>query len=129
MSQENVELAKSGMESAEAFIELLDDFVVRDNREYSLIDFPDVEVGKPALIKFLRQFWGAFEDYSLTAREMVDAGQSVGVLFDERGRGKGSGVPLGGTWAQVQTFRKRRISRMEAFRSRKGGLDALGLRE
>ena len=65
--EENVELARRGMRSAEEFVGLLDDYVVRDNRAYPLIDVPDVEMGRGQLEAFMRHYWGTFEDYSLDA--------------------------------------------------------------
>jgi ketosteroid isomerase-like protein len=129
MSEENVELARRGMRSAEEFVGLLDDYVVRDNREYPLIDVPDVEMGREQLEEFLRHYWGTFEDYSLDATELIDAGQSVVVVLHEQARGRGSGAALERDWAHVWTFRKGRIIRMEAFRTREEALEAAGLRE
>jgi ketosteroid isomerase-like protein len=129
MSQENVELARQATGGMDELFELLDEYVVRDFRAYSLPDFPDVEMGRDAFVVMLRTFWGAFDEYSLTARELIDAGQSVVVVFDEQGRGKGSGAVLQRQWAQVWTFRRGRIIRCESFRTREEALEAAGLSE
>jgi hypothetical protein len=42
MSQENVELARRGMESPDAFWALLDEHVVGDTRDFPLPDFPAI---------------------------------------------------------------------------------------
>ena len=129
MSEENVDLARRGMRSAEKFVELLDEYVVRDNRAYPLIDVPDVEMGREPLVAFMRHYWGTFEDYSLEALELIDAGDSVIVVLREQARGRGSGVGLERDWAQVWTFRNGQIIRMEAFRTREEALAAVGLSE
>jgi hypothetical protein len=87
MSRENVQLARRAMESAEAFFELLDEHVVCDFRAYPLPDAPEVEVGRQAVIDMSRRFWGAFEEYSTEAEEVVDVGAAVVVVMTERGRG------------------------------------------
>ena len=48
------------------FVDLLDEYVVRDNREDTLIDVPDVEMGREALVAFMRHYWGTFKDSRLT---------------------------------------------------------------
>jgi len=128
VSKENVELARRAMESAEAFVGLLDEYAVIDNRDYPLPDFAGVIVGRDAVAAMLRSYWGAFEEYVIWAEEYVDAGASVVLALGERGRGRGGGVPFDRRWAQVWTFRKGRIVRMEPFRSKEEALEAAGLR-
>ena len=122
-------MARRGMRSAEEFVELLDEYVVRDNRAYPLIDVPDVEMGREALVAFRGTTGGRSRDYSLEAPELIDAGDSVIVVLHEQARGRGSGVGLERNWAQLWTFRNGRIIRMEAFRTREEALDAVELSE
>jgi hypothetical protein len=75
MSQQNVELARRGMESVEVFFSLLDEFVVADVRAYPLPDYSGVVVGRDKYIEMSRHYWGAWEDYRVEAEEFVDAGQ------------------------------------------------------
>jgi ketosteroid isomerase-like protein len=129
MSQENIELARHAMESAEAFFDLMDEYVVCDYREYRLPDAPEVQFGRQAVIDSARRFWGTFEDYTLEAEQLLDAGPSVVVVMREQGRGKGSGITLERHWAWLWTFRKGRLVRLEPFRSKEAALEAVGLRE
>ncbi len=56
MSRENVELAQRAMESAEAFFGLLDEYVVWDYHSYRLLDAPDVDFGRQAVIDMSRRY-------------------------------------------------------------------------
>ena len=129
MSEENVELARRGMRGPQEFIELLDEYVVFDQREFRLPDSPPVFMGKEAVIEMLRTYWGTFTDYGMEAEDILDAGESVVIVLKEHGQGKGSGVPLDRTWAQIWTFRRGRILRIEPYRTRTEALEAAGLSE
>lgn len=129
MSQENVELVRRGVQSTDSFWALLDDHVVWDTHNYSVVDIDDVYVGREAVIRASRHYWGTWDDYHLDAEELIDAGPSVVVVVRERGRGKGSGAPFERRWAQVWTFRRGRIIRWETFPDRAAALEAVGLTE
>lgn len=127
ISQENVELVRRGMESAQAFWALFDERIVLDMR---LVPDSDGEyVGRVAAIQAGRQYWSTFEDYHLDALELIEAGSSIVVIVRERGRGRGSGAPFERRWAQVWTFRSGRIVRWEAFPDRAAAIRAAGRRE
>jgi ketosteroid isomerase-like protein len=129
MSQENVELVRRGVESVDAFWDMLDEYVVFDGREFPAPDMSGVVVGRDAVIEASRHYWGAWTDYRLDAEELIDAGSSVVVVVRERGRGKGSGVPVERCWAQVWTFSRGQIIRWELFADKTEALEAAGLRE
>ena len=113
MSQENVELVRRGIASADTFWALLDEDVVLDTRNYPGLDIygTPVVVGRKAVIDYTRPYWGTWDDYHLDAEELVDAGSSVVGVVRERGRGNGGGVPFDRRWAQVWTFSRGRIIR------------------
>jgi ketosteroid isomerase-like protein len=127
VSSENVELVRRGIESVEAFWELLDDHVVWDLRERPTFDLKPVYFGRDAVIKASRHYWGTWDDYSLEAEELIDAGSSVVVVVHERARGRGSGAPFDASWAQVWTFSRGRIIRWELFPDRAAALEAAGV--
>ena len=129
MSQENVELVRGGIQSVEAFWALLDEYVVWDLRDRPMLDLDSVYIGRDAVVKASRHYWGTWQGYRLDAEEFVDAGSSVVVIVRERGRGKGSGAPFDQRWAQVWTFSRRRIIRWEVFPDAASALEALGLSE
>jgi ketosteroid isomerase-like protein len=124
-----MELVRRGIESVEAFWQLLDEHVVWDLRDRPMIDLDRVYVGRDAVVKASRRYWGAWRDYQLDAEELVDAGSSVVVLVRERGRGRGSGAPFDERWAQVWTFCRGRIIRWDVFPDAARALEAVGLSE
>jgi ketosteroid isomerase-like protein len=128
MSEENVELVRRGTESVDAFWAMLDEYVVWDLRNWPVtVGIDSVVVGRDAVIQASRRYWGTWEDYRVEVDEILDAGQSVVVISHERGRGKGSGVPVARQNPQLWTFRDGRIVRWESFRTRAEALDAAGL--
>jgi ketosteroid isomerase-like protein len=131
MSQENVELVRRGIASADTFWALLDEDVVFDTRNYPGLDIygTPVVVGRKAVIDYTRPYWGTWDDYHLDAEELFDAGSSVVGVVRERGRGKGGGVPFDRRWAQVWTFSRGRIIRWEHYSDKADALEAAGLRE
>jgi ketosteroid isomerase-like protein len=134
MSQENVDLVRRGFASPDSFWALLDEHVVFDTRDILDDDVLDIYgirvlVGRRAVIDVTRSYWGTWDDYQLDAEELIDAGSSVVGVVRERGRGKGGGVPFDRRWAQVWTFSRGRIIRMEAFSEKAEALEAVGLWE
>jgi ketosteroid isomerase-like protein len=126
---ENVELARRGMKSMDAFFSLLDECIVADNRAFPLPDYSGLVVGRNKLIEMSLHYWGAWEDYRIEAEEFVDAGQSVVIGIHERGRGKGSGIQLDRRWAHIWTFREGRIVRWEPRPSVDDAVKATGVRK
>ena len=130
MSQENVEAVRRGIASAESFWALLDEDVVWEiPPEIELPDIPRRIVGRQEVIEGTRHYWGTWDEYRLDAEELIDAGSSVVLVVQERGRGRGSGIPFERRWAQVWTFRQGRLIRWELFPDRATALEAVGLRE
>lgn len=128
MSQENVDLVRWGVASVDAFWEMLDEYVIWDLRAWHPIpDLDPVYVGREAVIKASRHYWGTWGDYRVEAEEILDAGPSIVVIIYERGCGKGSGAPVEQRSPQVWTFRAGRIIRWESFKTRSEALEAAGL--
>lgn len=129
MSKKNVELVRRGIRSVEAFWALLDEDITWHLGDKPPPDFHGTYVGRVAVIEASRRYWGTWDDYSLDADELIDAGSSVVVVVHERGRGKGSGAPFDRHWAQVWTFRDGRIVRWELFLDKADALEAAGMSE
>ena len=127
MSQQNVEMVRRGIRDVEAFWALLDEYVVWDSRDRPMLDLDPVYVGRDAVVKASRHYWGTWDDYRLDAEELWDAGSSVVVVVHERGRGKGSGAPFDQRFAQVWTFSRGRVVRWEIFPDRNRALEAVGV--
>lgn len=127
MSEENVELLRRGLQSAEAFWELLDEYVVWDLRDIPFVGLDDVYFGRDAVIKASRSYWGTWDEYELEADELIDVGSSVVLVVRERGRGRGSGVPFDRRFAQIWTFSRGQVIRWEVFPDAATALAAAGL--
>jgi ketosteroid isomerase-like protein len=129
MTQANVELVRRGIADVHDFWEMLDEYVIWDIRTRPIPDLDPVYVGRDAVIKASRHYWGTWDHYHVEAEEIIDAGPSVVVILQERGRGKGSGAPFEQCNPQLWTFRNGRIIRWESFPSRAEAVDAAGLSE
>jgi ketosteroid isomerase-like protein len=131
MSDENLELVRRGIENVDAFWAMLDEYVVWDLRGWP-VHVPDLDtvyVGRDAVIKASRHYWGTWDAYHVEAEELLDAGPSVVVILRERGRGKGSGAPFERQHPQLWTFRGDRIIRWESFQTRADALEATELQD
>ena len=125
-----MERVRRGVAGVDAFWAMLDDHVVWDLRgRRGVPDLDSVYVGRDAVIQATRRYWGAWDEYSVEAHEILDAGPAVVVILRERGRGKGSGAPFESDHPQLWTFRGDRIVRWESFQTRADALEAAGLRE
>jgi ketosteroid isomerase-like protein len=129
MSQENVDLARRGTQSAEGFWALLDEYIVWDLRGYPVPDLQGAYLGRDAVIDASRHYWGTWTNYRVEPEELIDGGSSVVVVLHEQGRGKGSGASVERRWAQVWTFSRGQIIRWEMFPDRASALEAAGLSE
>jgi ketosteroid isomerase-like protein len=129
MSQENVELVRHGLQDVETFWGLLDENVVWDLRAMPLVDLREEVVGREAVIRASRHYWGTWADYRLDAEELIDAGSSVVLVVREQARGRGSGVPHELRFAQVWRFHRGKVIRWELFPDKPAALEAAGLSE
>ena len=129
MSQENLELVRRGVANVHDFWAMLDEYVIWDLRASPILDLDSIYVGRDAVIQASRHYWGTWDDYSVEAKEILDAGSSAVVVLHERGRGKSSGIPFDREHPQVWTFREGRIIRWESLPSRAEALVAAGLEQ
>jgi len=127
MPERNVDRVRRAIGNVDVFWSMLDDYVVWDLRSWPVLDLENVYVGRQAVIKASRHYWGTWDDYSVEAEELVDAGASVVVILREQGRGKGSGAPFQKLHPQVWTFRGGRIIRWDSFQTRAEAIEAAGL--
>jgi ketosteroid isomerase-like protein len=82
------------------------------------------------LIDFYRHYWGTWDDCALEPTEIVDAGDDrVLVVYYERGRGRGSGVPFDRSFAVLLTVLASKVTRLQYFSAREEALEAAGLSE
>jgi ketosteroid isomerase-like protein len=83
--------------------------------------------GYRAYIEGTYEVWGA--DVRLEPTELIDLGDRLVVLADMPMRAQGSGVPLGETYACVQTLKDGRVIRQRDYLDQAEALEAVGLRE
>jgi ketosteroid isomerase-like protein len=65
----------------------------------------------------------------MEAEDYLDAGERVLVILTQRGRSKGTGIPVEMRFAQVWTLRDGLGIRMEMYASVEEALESVGLRE
>jgi len=83
--------------------------------------------GHEGLRQVMADWIGTWADWSI---ELLDAREADGLVLAmafQRGRGKGSGVPIQSEVAFLFTLRAGTISRWQMFRSEREALKAVGL--
>jgi ketosteroid isomerase-like protein len=133
MSEENVEIVKEFTRLFEggdrdAWREYFDPDVVWDTSASSM---PSAGVfrGHEGMEQFFRDWLGTWNDYEITAREYLDAGESVVIVFRQRGTGRGSGVQIERDFFGIYDLRESKVVRYRQYESREEALEAAGLRE
>ena len=134
MSQENVERLREGFEAFLARTdgwgtELLHPDVVWDATNSQIFDISRVYHGPAGVAEFWREWLGAWETVEFEY-ELVDAGDQVVALVDQRMRGRSTEieVPLG-KYAHLYTFRDGLIVHWKLYESQAEAIEAAGLRE
>jgi ketosteroid isomerase-like protein len=94
-------------------------------------DQPDVRDyrGRDGLLQVMTGWIGTWDDYSIEILRARDVGGLVFVTALQRGRGKGSGVPMEGEVTFVFTVRQGAVTRWQMFHSEQEALDAVKLDE
>lgn len=83
--------------------------------------------GHEEVAAFFTQWLGTWEDYSIENTELIDAGDSVVVVFRQHGRGKGSGIEVDRDFYGVYDVRGGKVTRYRQFKTREEALAAAGL--
>jgi ketosteroid isomerase-like protein len=131
MSQENLELLRAAFEEFLAGgrdwgTELLDHQIVWDSSEFTLIDMGGVYHGREGVQQFWRDWLAAWETVQFEYR-LVDAGDRVVALVNQRMRGRSTGIEVPfGEYAHVYTFRDGLIVHWKLYLSQSEALDAVG---
>lgn len=92
-------------------------------------EFPDAGAyhGPEGVIHYMRGFLAPWNDLTITAKEFLDAGDSVVVAVRQHGIGRESGTPVELLYFHLWTFRGSAAIRWEAIRTRAEALEAAGL--
>ena len=134
MSRENVERLRVAFEaflagSSEFGGELVDPEIEWDATESPALDNNGVYRGIEGVRQFWREWLAAWETVQFEY-ELIDAGDRVVALVDQRMRGRSTGieVPMG-KYAQVYAFRDGLIVHWKLYTSQSDALEAVGLSE
>jgi ketosteroid isomerase-like protein len=138
MSQENVEVIRAVYDrfsegDFRASADLLDPYVV-------LVLSPEfapaltsahggVLYGVEAVADYTRSLLEVMTDFTMEAKDIVAAGESVLVDVHQRAVGRTSGVPTEVGYFTLWTFRGPKVIRIESFGERADALEAAGLSE
>ncbi len=132
MTRENVERLRAAFDSFLAGgddwgAELLDPEVEWDAGNTLIFDLNGIYRGREGVREFWREWLGAWETVRFEY-ELVDAGDRVVALIDQRMRGRSTGieVPLG-KYAHLYTFRDGLIVHWKLYESQSEALEAAGL--
>jgi ketosteroid isomerase-like protein len=133
MSQENVEIVRRGFEAfarggPEAMVDLWDP-EIELWLPSGMIQAGGTYRGQAAVLGWMKEWAGAWEEIDYNPQEVIEAGDTVvvGVLYD--GRGKSSGVRVEGTFWYVFKLRDGKVLRWELYPEKTPALEAVGLRE
>lgn len=84
--------------------------------------------GYKAVVREVRRWMGAFEDFTFEVERITDlGGGAVVVVVTERGRGKGSGVQVERTFAALYYVLSGKIVRITGFATEQDASEAAGL--
>jgi ketosteroid isomerase-like protein len=130
MSQENIDVVKRGIDAylrgdESGMLEMAaSDIIVTQ-----FPDQPDLRDyhGHEGLMEVMGRWIGAWDDWSIEILGIRDVADLVFVSARQRGRGKGSGVPVEGEVTLVFTVRQGKIARWQMFSSEREALEGVGL--
>jgi ketosteroid isomerase-like protein len=142
MSQENLErmrriaedfLAGAGETEWEGWITgiaaTMDPDIEWDAAALGVPGISGVRHGIEAVQQFWREWFDAWETLTFEY-ELLDAGDSVVMLLDQRMRGRSTGIEVSmGAYAQVATFREGLMVHWKLYSSQPEALEAVGLSE
>jgi ketosteroid isomerase-like protein len=136
MSQENVEIVRRVFEAttrrdAEAVAALYDPSVEMDTSRATLgrLVAPGVYRGHEGVQRFLRTYNEAWQQMDYEIEELIDAGDQVVSVVNNRGRGRSSGIEVELRLPGVWTIIGGKIIRVVFFTTREEALEAAGLSE
>ena len=111
------------------WIETLDPDIEWDVSAHPLPDFPNRGSGRDAFLRHLGDYVSGWNDYEVSSRELIDAGDEVVLILHERARMRDSDMMLDRDLPTVWTVRDGRAVRHRVFKTRADALEAVGLRE
>jgi ketosteroid isomerase-like protein len=85
--------------------------------------------GREAVLIQIAEFADPFEDWQVVPEELIDAGDEVVCVTQQRGSGKVSGASMDARYAIVFTIRANTIVRVCEYATRAEALKAVGLED
>jgi ketosteroid isomerase-like protein len=83
--------------------------------------------GPQGLLEMFTDWVEGFDQFSMTAEEFIDAGDSVVVRVRQEGRGSSTGVPVQVIFWFVYWVKDGKMTRLEMFEDREPAFEAAGL--
>ena len=130
MSQENVEIIKRTYEAFAAG----DMSAIRESADPGLVTAryePDMTTwhGFEGFLRATADWTSDFDEFSITADDLIDAGDRVIVRVHQRARGRSSGAVVEADFWFVHTLVKGKVTRLDMFATKDLALKAAGLEE
>jgi ketosteroid isomerase-like protein len=131
MSAENVEIVRLGYDEFLATGELVEritapEFVWDMSTFHGWPERQTYE-GPEGTREFLTEWMGAWEDWRLEVRELIDAGDDVVAILHQSGRSKTTGLEVDMDFAQVWTIKDGKQTRMRMYADPDEALREVGL--
>ena len=131
MSAENVDIVRLGYDEFLATGELVEritapEFVWDMSTFHGWPERQTYE-GPEGTREFLTEWVGAWEDWRLEVRELIDAGDDVVAILHQSGRSKTTGLEVDMDFAQVWTIKDGKQTRMRMYADPDEALREVGL--
>ena len=131
MSAENVEIVRLGYDEFLATGELVEritapEFVWDMSTFHGWPERQTYE-GPEGTREFLTDWVGAWEDWRLEVRELIDAGDDVVAILHQSGRSKTTGLEVDMDFAQVWTIKDGKQTRMRMYADPDEALREVGI--
>ena len=131
MSRENVEIVKRALAEFQRGNFWVPEFFETDVRIRWLdaVGAPSETVGLQDMSTFMLNWLETFDNMSMVAERVVDAGDQVVVIAAWQGRGKASGVDTKWRQGTVWTLRDGRVASVIGYQEPSDAFEAAGLSE
>ena len=131
MSEENVEIIKRNYAAFDRGD--IDAILAETDPGVALHAHPLGDEGKyeghEGFLRLVANWTEQFEDFEQDAEEFIEAGDRVVVRVLQRGRGRGSGVPVEGHFWLVHELEAGKATRVDLYDNEADALEAAGLRQ
>lgn len=129
MSQENLAIVLAAFDAYQRGDEQA--MLAAASPEIVVTQFPDqLDVhdfhGPDGLLQMMAEWLGTWEEWTIEATSFATEGELVFLNAVQRGRGRGSGVPIESAVTFLFTFRDEKIVRWQIFHDEREARDAAG---